>query len=78
MFNSRDFDRRFNQSQRRFDFMFRVVATIIALVFVGIVCFWIFAGALAVKAVDQVGEQGVRGVVEQLWCGKSPDCKLPL
>lgn len=78
MFNSQDFDRRFKQSQRRFDFMFRIVATFIVLTFVGIICFWVFAGVLAVKAVDQVGDQGVRGVVESLWCGKSPDCKLPL
>jgi hypothetical protein len=78
MFDTRDFDRRFKQSQRRHDIMFRVISTIVALTFVGIVCFWIFAGVLAVNAVDQVGEQGVRGVVEQLWCGKTADCKLPL
>jgi hypothetical protein len=78
MFDSQDFDRRFKQSQRRFDFMFRIVATVIALTFVGTILFWIFAGYVAVKTVDQVGDQGVRGVVEQLWCGKNPDCKLPL
>lgn len=77
MVNHKEFDRNFAKSQRNFNIMFRVIATIVALGFVGIVCFWIFAGVLAVKAADQVGEQGVRGVVEQLWCGKSVDCKLP-
>ena len=74
MFNS-DFDRRFQQSQRRFDIMFRIVATIIALSFVGIVAFWIFAGTVAFKAVGEIEHQGVKGLVEQIWCGKEkPDC----
>lgn len=73
-----DFNTRFQQSQRRFDIMFRVVSTLIAVVFVCIVLFWIGMGVLAVKTVDSVGENGVRGVVEQLWCGKNQDCKLPL
>ena len=74
MFNS-DFNRRFQQSQRRFDIMFRIVATIIALSFVGIVAFWIFAGTVAFKAVGEIEQQGVKGLVEQIWCGKEkPDC----
>ena len=71
----RDFDRRFRQSQRRFDIMFRIVATIIALTFVGIVAFWIFAGTMVFKAVGEVDQKGLKGVVEQIWCGKEkPDC----
>jgi ABC-type phosphate transport system permease subunit len=74
MFNS-DFDRRFQQSQRRFDIMFRIVATIIALSFVGIVAFWIFAGTMVFKAAGEIEQQGVKGLVEQIWCGKDkPDC----
>lgn len=78
MFNSQDFDRRFKRSQRRFDIMFNIVATFIGLGFVATVIFWIFAGVLAVNTVDQVGDQGIRGVIEKLWCGKTEDCKLPL
>lgn len=74
MFNS-DFDRRFNQSQRRFDIMFRVVCTIIALTFVGILAFWIFAATIVAKAADDVDQKGLKGVVQQIWCGKEkPDC----
>ena len=71
----RDFDRRFRQSQRRFDIMFRIVSTIIALTFIGIVAFWIFAGTMVVKAADEVDQKGLKGVVQQIWCGKEkPDC----
>ena len=80
MFQNRnsDFDRRFQQSQRRFDIMFRVVTTVIALGFVAIVAFWIFAGFVAVKAVGEVEQQGVKGIVEQIWCGNNnPKCLDP-
>lgn len=71
----RDFDRRFRQGQRRFDIMFRIVTTVIALTFVGIVAFWIFAGTMVFKAVGEVDQKGLKGVVEQIWCGKEkPDC----
>ncbi len=71
----RDFDRRFRQRQRRFDIIFRIVATIIALTFIGIVAFWIFVGTVAFKAVDEIDQKGVHGVVQQIWCGKeNPNC----
>lgn len=71
MFNSRDFHNDFRRSQRTHRIMFRIIATLIALTFVGIVAFWIFAGTMAVKAVGQIEEQGVKGIVEQIWCGKN-------
>ena len=77
MFNTKEFDRDFAKSQRNFTIMSRIVTTFIALVFIGIITFWVFAGVVAVKAVDHVSEQGVQGALEQLWCGKSADCKLP-
>lgn len=66
----RDFDRRFRQSQRRFDIMFRIIATMIAVVFVAIVAFWIFVGVLAVDAVSEIEQHGVKSVVEHIWCGR--------
>ena len=79
MFNHQSkFDRDFAKSQRNFTIMSRIIITFITLVFIAIITFWIFAGVFAVKAVDNVGEQGLRGALEQLWCGKSVDCKLPL
>jgi hypothetical protein len=78
MFNRNNFDHRFDQSQRRFNTMFRVITTIIVLGFTAILAFWIFAGFLAYKAADGIGEKGVRGVVEQLWCGKSTNCELKI
>lgn len=77
MFNQTQFDRDFAKSRRNFTIMSRIVITFITLVFIAIITFWIFAGVLAFKAVDHVGEQGMRGAIEQLWCGKSVDCKLP-
>lgn len=78
MFDTKEFNRQFAQSQRRFNVMFRVVTTLIALTFVGVILFWGFAGFLAYKAADGIGEKGVRGVVEQLWCGKSTNCELKI
>lgn len=69
MFDS-DFDRRFRQSQRRFDIMFRIIATMIAVVFVAIVAFWVFVGVLAVDAVSEIEQHGVKSVVEKIWCGQ--------
>jgi hypothetical protein len=34
-------------------------------------------GYLVVKGVGAVDEKGLKGVVEQVWCGKAADCKLP-
>lgn len=56
----------------------KIVPYFIALVFVFIVCSWIFMGVIAYKGATSINENGVKGVVEQLWCGKQPDCKLPL
>lgn len=77
MFNQTKFDLDFAKSRRNFTIMSRIVTSFIVFVFIAIISFWIFAGVFAVKAVDNVGEKGLRGSLEQLWCGKTPDCKLP-
>lgn len=70
MFDS-DFDRRFRQSQRRHDIMFRIIMGFCLVVFLIVISFWIFAGVTAYKAIDQIESQGVKSLVEQIWCGKN-------
>lgn len=75
MFNRVDFDTQFRKSQRRFDFMFRLISAMIAVVFLVIVGFWFVAGTLLFQAAGAVEEVGVKGVIEQVWCGsKNQDC----
>lgn len=70
-----EFDRRFERARKRHDMMFRIVMTIIVITFIAIISFWIFAGTVVIKAMNQVEQHGVRGVVEQIWCGKDqPNC----
>jgi hypothetical protein len=57
--------------------MFRVVTALIVLAFLVIIGFWIVMGTVAYKTVEQVDEKGVKGVVEQIWCGKQKDCTIP-
>jgi hypothetical protein len=77
MFDSKDFDRLFEQSQNRVAIMFRIVATFNALIVVAFIGLLVFAGVVAHRSVEAVQAVGVRGVVEQLWCGNSTDCALP-
>lgn len=74
MFNKSEFDKRFARNQRRFDIMFRVVSVIIGIVFIAVIAGWIFAGTVAYKAVDAVEEQGLKSVIENIWCGKDQKC----
>ena len=46
-------------------------------VFTLIICGWFAIGYFVVQGVGAVDEKGLRGVVEQVWCGKAADCKLP-
>lgn len=59
------------------DNFFRVVSVFIAVIFIMVISFWIVTGIFAYKALNQVNDNGVRGLIEQLWCGKNVDCKLP-
>lgn len=77
MRNSTNFNTRFNQSQKQFNWMFRIASTIIALGFVAMLAYWSFLGFIAVKSFDAISEIGVKGVAEQIYCGKQADCKLP-
>lgn len=77
MFDKSPFGYSIARSQRRHNTVFRMIVAIIALIFVAIIGFWVIAGVVAVTAVDQVSEKGLRGVAEQIWCGQAPNCKLP-
>lgn len=59
------------------DFLFRIVPWFIGFVFVLIVSIWIIGGILAFKSFDAINEKGLKGVIEQMWCGKDANCKLP-
>lgn len=59
------------------DFLFRIVPWFIGFCFVLIITIWIVGGVVLYKSVDTVNEKGVKGVIEGLWCGKEPNCKLP-
>jgi hypothetical protein len=70
-----------NQFEKDFDFTTRwvkiaigVAFTFIALVWIGIIAFWIFAGSTAIKAADQVEQKGLKAVIEQIWCGPEKKC----
>ena len=65
-----DFDKSFNT----FNTIFKVVFGISVIIIVGT---WIVMGVLAYKTIDAVGERGVKGVVEEVWCGKDTQCSLP-
>ena len=58
-------------------FLFRIVPWFIGFVFALILSIWIISGILAFKSLDAINEKGLKGVVEQVWCGKDTDCKLP-
>jgi hypothetical protein len=65
-----------NKFQKDFDFtsrvikiMFGVVTTFIAIIWIAVIAFWIFAGTIAVKAADQIEQRGLKDVIEQIWFG---------
>lgn len=55
----------------------KIVISMICFAFVMIITFWIIGGLIVYKGVTEVNEQGARGVIERIWCGKSTNCKLP-
>lgn len=42
-----------------------------------ILAVWAGTGYLVYKTGSAINEKGVKGVAESLYCGKTPDCKLP-
>jgi plastocyanin domain-containing protein len=64
----------FQKEQRTFNIMFKAVVTIIVIGWIAIIAFWIFLGTVAVKAVDQVDQRGLKNVIEEIWCGPNNKC----
>lgn len=67
----------FEKNERVVKIINWIVITVFALFLVSAIVFSILISVVAGKAVEQVNEQGLRGVLGQLWCGKSADCKIP-
>ena len=57
--------------------IFKIFPWVFGLVFTLIISCWISMGYLAVKSVDSIDQKGIKGLAEQVWCGKEIDCKLP-
>ena len=64
----------FARSRRRFNIFFTVVSSVIALMFVAMIAFYVFVGTVAVSVADDVKTDGVRAVIERLWCGPNNKC----
>lgn len=57
--------------------LFKIGPYFIVFVFVLILTYWIVLGVIVYKSADVISTEGLSGVVENIWCGKKPDCKLP-
>lgn len=70
-----NFNRHFEKARHRHNMMSRIVMTMIIITFIAIISWWVFVGVIAVNALNQVDQHGIKVVVEQIWCGKdSPNC----
>lgn len=60
------------------DWIFRIFPFFFAFMAFMIIGGWIVMAVVAYKSIDAVDEKGLKGVAEQVWCGKeNTDCKLP-
>jgi ABC-type phosphate transport system permease subunit len=50
---------------------------IFAVVFVLIIACWIGMAFIFAKGITTIEEKGLKGLTEQVWCGKDTTCKLP-
>lgn len=64
-----DFDSNFKNFDRRFNFMWRFVWVFFFVVLLISIAWYSLIGYVAVQAVDQVGQHGLKGVVERVWEG---------
>lgn len=60
------------------DWIFKIVPWFIGFVFICILTGWIVFGVIASKVFSEVSDEGLKSVVENVWCGKQQDCKLEL
>lgn len=69
-----DFNARFERNERRFNIFFRVVATMVAMVFVAVLAIWAVVGYFAYSLSDEVSTHGAAAVIERIWCGPNNKC----
>ena len=72
--NFDSFNRDFDRSRRRFNVFFTVVVSIIALMFVAMLAFYVLVGTVAVSLADDVKAEGAKSVIERIWCGPNNKC----
>jgi hypothetical protein len=64
----------FEFNNRIFKIIFGVAVTVIVIFWIAMISFLIFAGSTAVKASDQIGQRGLKAVIEEIWCGPNNKC----
>lgn len=70
-----NFDRDFARRARRADRFSKFVMGFIIFTFVMVVIGWIVMGWIAVNMVDKVEAEGLKPMIERMWCGpKKPEC----
>jgi hypothetical protein len=65
-----NFDKEFQKSERRFNFVWRLAMGIILFVFLMMGLGFIGLIYTGVNAADDVNERGLKAVLEEVWCGK--------
>lgn len=70
-----EFDRQWDKAQRRHERFSKFVIGFIVVVFVLVILSWIVMGVTAVKVVGEVESQGLKPLIERIWCGpQEPKC----
>lgn len=65
----------FEKSNRRFNIVWNLALGFIIFIFAVVICGWVGIGYVAVGAAGDISENGARGVISELWCGKkNPGC----
>ena len=58
--------------------IFRIFPFFFGFVLLLVITIWTLVGVVAYKSIDAINEKGLKGVAEQIWCGKeNTNCTLP-
>ena len=57
--------------------LFKIAPIFISVVFCIIIAWLVFVGFVVYKGATEINENGVSGVVHNVWCGKKTECKVP-
>lgn len=75
-FDSKRFARDFDWHQKIFRVIFTVATVSIVTIFIAIISFYIILGTAAVKSADAIEKDGLKAVIERVWCGQDSKCSL--